>query len=331
MEYRRLGRTGIRVAQAGLGTMTFGKETDEAEAGRILDRYLDAGGNLVDSADGYAGGLAEEYLGRHLGSRRDHVVVSTKVRFATGPDTNDRGASRRHILDSVHQSLRRLRTDWIDVYQLHCWDPNTELEETLSTLDALVTAGKVRYVGASNYAAWHVATALGLSALRGWEPFTVLQPQYSLVCRGFERELRPLCERTGLGVLAYSPLGGGVLTGKYASGNDLPEGTRAADSAKRGSPTMAARMTDRHFEVVELVREIAQSAGRTPSQVAANWVMHQPCVTSVLLGTRTVAQLDDTLGALGWRLDDDAAERLDLAGALPPEYPSDFLAYSSVV
>ncbi|HEV2889851.1 MAG TPA: aldo/keto reductase [Frankiaceae bacterium] len=331
MEYRRLGRTGIRVAPVGLGSMTFGKETDAETAARMVARYLDAGGNVVDSADGYNGGLAEEYLGRALEGRRDKVVVSTKVRFATGPDTNDRGASRRHILDSVHQSLRRLRTDWIDVYQLHCWDPSTELEETLSTLDALVTAGKVRYVGASNYAAWQVATALGLSALHGWEPFTVLQPQYSLVCRGFERELLPLCERTGLGVLTWSPLGGGVLTGKYAPGTDLPEGTRAADSAKRGSPTMAARMTPRSFEISDLVAKVATETGRTPSQVAIAWAIRQPCVSSVLLGARTLDQLEDTLGALGEPLDDDAVARLDDASALPPEYPSDFLAYSSTV
>jgi len=327
MEHRYLGRTGVRVAQLGLGTMTFGRETPEDESRRILDRYLDAGGNFVDTADVYGGGASEEILGRALGARRDAVVLATKFRMDLGTGLNDRGASRRHLRRSLEASLRRLRTDWIDLYQVHCWDHHTRLEETLSTLDDVVREGKVRYVGASNYAGWHLAEALGLQARHGWEPFISIQAQYSLITRGIEREVLPCAGHHGLAVLPWSPLGGGILTGKYRRDAEPPPGVRATD-ATPSAVLMRQRIAEsRNYRVAELVTTIAAETGRTPAQVAINWVLHRPGVTAPLLGARTLAQLEDNLGALGWRLDDEACARLDEASAEDAGYPYDFIAW----
>lgn len=328
MQYNRLGRTGIRVSEVALGTMTFGKETDEPTAVSMVSHYLEAGGNVVDTADAYNGGLAEEILGKALAGRRDGVVLCTKARFSTGPGCNDRGASRRHLLDSVHDSLRRLGTDRIDLYQMHCWDPQVELEETLSTLDTLVQSGKVRYIGASNYAGWQLAKALGLSARHGWERFAALQAQYSLVCRGAERELLPLCEEERLGVLVWSPLAGGVLTGKYAWDGPWAKGTRAADSEARNSATMRDRFTARGRSVVDAVVEFAGEAGLTPQQVALRWVLGRPGVSSTILGARTLEQLQGNLAALGGRLTGDVLKVLDGISEPEPEYPYDFLEHA---
>ncbi|HEY3097122.1 MAG TPA: aldo/keto reductase, partial [Acidimicrobiia bacterium] len=221
MEYRRLGSTGIRVSELCLGTMTFGKEADEPTSRELVDRFLAAGGNFVDTADVYNDGASEKIVGRALGSRRGNVVLATKVRFPTGPGPDDRGASRRHIRMGIEASLRRLGTEWIDLYQIHCWDASTPIEETVSTLDDLVHEGKIRYAGASNYTAWQLAKSLGLAALRGWQPFVSLQPEYSLITRDIERELLPLCREEGLAVLPWSPLAGGVLTGKYREGEEF--------------------------------------------------------------------------------------------------------------
>jgi aryl-alcohol dehydrogenase-like predicted oxidoreductase len=331
VKHRRMGRTGLHLSELTLGTMTFGKETDFEESARMVGDYLEAGGFVFDTADGYNGGLAEEYLGRHLKGRRDQAVVSTKVRFATGPGPNDRGCSRRHILDSVHQSLRRLQTDWIDVYFLHCWDPRTEIAETLSVLDGLVRDGKVRYLGASNFAAWQAAQALGLSRQRGWEPFGALQPQYSLICRSTERELLPLCDSERLGVFAWSPLGGGVLTGKYSHAGETPEPSRAADSARRGSSTMRNRFTDSNAAVVAEVAAAARASGRSAAQISLAWALRQAPVSTVLLGARTSAQLRDNLTAPSCELPEETWERLDEVSRPEPEYPGDFIAHSSAV
>jgi aryl-alcohol dehydrogenase-like predicted oxidoreductase len=335
LRHHRMGRTGLYLSELALGTMTFGKEADVEAAGRIVGTYLDAGGTVVDTADSYAGGTAEEYLGTLLADRRDEVVLCTKVRFATGAGPNDRGASRRHILDSVHRSLRRLRTDRIDVYFIHCWDWHTPVEETISTLDALVRSGKVRYVGASNFAGWQTAHAIGVAERMGWEPFTVLQPQYSLASRSAERELLPLSEHLGLGVIAWSPLGGGLLSGKYPSasftGGGLPDGTRAADSARRGSRTMRDRFTPQNLAVVEVLRELAGEYGVPVPQIAIAWVRRQPSVSSTLLGARTAAQLAENLAALEVDLPEEAWQRLDDVSAPAPEYPYDFLEYAKTV
>jgi aryl-alcohol dehydrogenase-like predicted oxidoreductase len=319
----------VRVSEFCLGTMTFGNEADEATSRAILDRFLDTGGNFVDTADVYNEGAAEEILGRALRDRRDRVVVATKVRFPTGEGPNDVGLSRRHIREGVEASLRRLGSDWIDLYQVHCWDERTPLEETVSTLDDLVHDGKVRYVGASNYTAWQLMKALGVAALHDWEPFVSLQPEYSLITRDIERELLPLCRSEGLAVLPWSPLAGGILTGKYRNDEDLPAGTRGGDAEE--PITFTYRLDDRAWRVVDALRKIADELAKSCPQVALNWVLHQDGVTSPILGARTVEQLDDNLGAVGWHLEPDHAMALLWASAFPRGYPYDFIEYANSI
>jgi aryl-alcohol dehydrogenase-like predicted oxidoreductase len=332
MEQRQLGRTGARVSELGLGTMTFGRECDEATSRSILDRFMDAGGTFVDTANNYGepGGSSEAILGNALAGRRDTVVLATKVRFFTGEGTNDRGLSRRHVRMSVDASLRRLQTDWIDLLQVHSWDPVTPLAETLSTLDDLVRAGKVRYIGASNFTGWQLATANGLAAQHGWEPFVSYQGNYSLVGRELEREVLPYCAYAGLGMLPYGPLGGGLLTGKYRRDEKPDEGTRAATGGL-GGEGMRRRMTERAFATADVVREIASESGRTPAQVALNWVTNRPEVTSSLVGARTVDQLDDNLGSVGWRLDPEHVDRLDHSSRVSLGYPQAFQEWMASV
>ena len=328
MEYRPLGRTGTRVSELCLGTMTFGKEADEATSQAIVNRFLDAGGNFVDTANVYSQGVSEEITGRALKAHRDEVVLATKVRFPMGDGTNDVGLSRRNIRMQVEASLRRLGTDWIDLYQVHCWDARTPLEETLSTLNDLVHEGKVRYLGASNYAGWHLAKALGVSALHGWEPFVSLQPEYSLITRELERELLPLCRSEGLAVIPWSPLAGGVLTGKYTKDADFPQGTRGAET--ENPITFTYRLDDRAWNVVEAVKEVAGKTGKTCAQVALNWVLHQPGVTAPITGARSVAQLEDNLGATGWQLDDEHRNALIWASAFRLGYPYEFIQFADI-
>ena len=328
MEYRHLGRTGIRVTELCLGAMTFGREADESDSRAILDRYLELGGNFVDTANVYAGGASEEILGRVFAERphvRDSVVLATKVRLPTGEGVNDAGASRRNIRASVERSLRRLQTDWIDLYQIHAFDPRTPFEETLSTLDDLVREGKVRYVGASNYAGWQLAKALGLCAQHGWEPFATLQQQYNLLAREIEREQLPLCRHDGVGLLVFSPLAGGILTGKYRAGNEAPSGTRGADATPASTTVKAHLAAGGRTAVVDAVAKVAADLGKTPAQVALSWVLGRDGVTSVILGARMVAQLDDNLGATGWRLDPDHEQALDDATDFEVGYPYDFV------
>jgi aryl-alcohol dehydrogenase-like predicted oxidoreductase len=326
MEYRQLGSTGTRVSELCLGTMTFGREADEATSRTIVDRFLDAGGNLVDTADVYADGASEEITGRALAGRRNEVVLATKVRFPTGPGLNDRGASRPHIRMGVEASLRRLGTDWIDLYQIHCWDSSTPIEETVSTLDDLVHEGKIRYAGASNFTAWQLAKSLGVAALHGWEPFVSLQPEYSLITRDIERELLPLCREEGLAVLPWSPLAGGVLTGKYREGEEFPPGTRGGDTEQPIEFTY--RLHERAWGIVDAVRKVAEEAGKTPSQVALNWVASQPGVTAPIIGARNATQLEGNLGAVGWQLEDAHRTTLLWASAFPRGYPYDFIDYA---
>ena len=255
------------------------------------------------------------------------MVVATKVRFATGEGPNDVGLSRRHIRAGVEASLRRLGTDWIDLYQVHCWDARTPLDETVATLDDLVREGKVRYVGASNYAAWQLMKALGLAALHGWEPFVSLQPEYSLVTRDIERELLPMCQAEGLAVLPWSPLAGGILAGKYRRDEDMPAGTRGGDAEE--PITFTYRLDDRAWRVVDAVRKVADEIGRSCAQVALNWVLHRDGVTAPILGARSVEQLDDNLGATGWRLVPEHEVALLWASAFPRGYPYDFIEYAN--
>jgi aryl-alcohol dehydrogenase-like predicted oxidoreductase len=328
MEYRHLGRTGIRVTDLCMGAMTFGREATEDDSRAMLDRYLEAGGNFVDTANVYAGGASEEILGRVFAERpglRDDTVLATKVRMPTGDAINDAGASRRNIRASVERSLRRLQTDWIDLYQIHAYDPRTPLDETLSTLDDLVREGKVRYIGASNYAGWQLAKALGLSALHGWERFVALQQQYSLLAREIEREQLPLCREEGVGVLVFSPLAGGLLTGKYRASPEAPEGTRGADRTPASTMVRAHLAAGGRTGIVDAIGKVAADVGKTPAQVALNWVLTRDGVTSVILGARTVAQLDDNLAATGWTLDADHVAAIEDASGFDIGYPYNFV------
>ena len=308
-----------------LGTMTFGRETDEAESARILGSYLDAGGTFVDTADVYGAGASEEILGRLLKDRRDEIFLATKFRMSMGGGRG--GASRRWIRTAIEDSLRRLQTDHVDLYQIHCWDEATAIDETCSTLDDLVHEGKVRYLGASNFAGWQLAKALGRAALNGWEPFVSLQPQYSLVCRDIERELLPLSRAEGLAVLPWSPLGGGLLTGKYRHGEEPPDETRATDETPSSTLVRLRLQEERGFAITSSVARIAEATGRSRAQVALNWVLHRPGVTSPILGARIVAQIDDNLGATGWTLDADQRRELDETSAVDPGYPYDFIGW----
>jgi len=326
VELRKLGRTGISVSELCLGAMTFGREADEKSSHAMVDRFLDAGGNFIDTANVYSDGISEEITGRALQGKRDQVVLATKVRFQSGPGPNDVGLSRRHIRLAVEQSLRRLGTDWIDLYQVHCWDNRAPLDETLSTLDDLVHEGKVCYLGASNYTAWQLAKSLGIAEGRGLQRFASLQPEYSLITRDIERELLPLCRAEDLAVLPWSPLAGGILTGKYAKGADLPSGTRGGEVEE--PITFTYKLDDRAWGIVDAVQKIAAETGKTAAQVALNWVTYRPGITAPIIGARNLDQLEDNLGAVGWQLDEEHWKALAWASAFPRGYPYDFIEYA---
>lgn len=329
MNYRYLGRTGLKVSELCLGAMTFGRESSEAVSVQMLDRFVEAGGNFIDTADVYTRGVSEEILGRWLkGKRRDDFVIATKVRFPMGEGPNDVGLSRKHILSAVEASLRRLGADYVDVYQVHAWDPNTPLEETLSALNGLVQSGKVRYLGASNFAGWQLQKAIDLSRHNGWEPFTCLQPLYNLLDRSVEWELLPVCEAEGVGVIPWSPLRGGWLSGKYRRGMTAPpENTRIDEAARQGwSEQWSVYANERTWQIVDALMELAAALGKTPAQVALNWLLQKPAVTAPIIGARTLAHLDDNLGAAGWALSPEQMERLDQVSAPTLPYPYDILA-----
>ncbi len=325
MKLRRLGRTGLKVSNLCLGAMTFGNAQwgcDEPTSARIVARFLDAGGNFIDTADVYSAGVSEEFTGRAIRARRQQVVLATKVAGPMGAGPNDLGVSRKHILDAVDASLRRLGTDYIDLYQVHAFDPTTPLDETLRALDACVRAGKVRYVGCSNYSAWQLMKATALARELGTPRFDCLQPQYSLVCRTIEREHIPLCLEEGIGVIPWSPLGGGLLTGKFKQGAAAPAGARGAVD-----PMLRERfVAERNLAIAETVVGVAGALGRSASQVALAWAIGQPAVTSPIFGARTLEQLEDNLGAADLVLPEEARKRLDEASALELVYPYDFHA-----
>ncbi|KPH97801.1 Aryl-alcohol dehydrogenase (NADP(+)) [Actinobacteria bacterium OK074] len=312
MEQRRLGRSGLRVSELCLGTLTFTRENEE-EAHRVLDAFAEAGGTFVDTADVYGNGVAEEVLGRWLkGRRRDGLVIATKVCGRTGPAPNDAGLSRKHVLQAVDASLRRLGTDYIDLYQTHLWDPATPLTETLSTLDTLVRSGKVRYLGAGNLAPAQLQKSLDLADQHGWERYVCLQPLYNLLHRELEWDLLPTSRAEGLGVVPWSPLDGGRLSGRHHHG-------QADDAA--ADP----RVTAPDRQVLDAVLAVAAAAGRTPAQVALRWLLGRPGVTAPAIGVRHTGQLADNLGALGWELTAGQRRRLDEASARPLPHPYDLL------
>lgn len=328
MDYRYLGATGLKVSELCLGAMTFGREADEAASFAMLDAFVDAGGNFIDTANVYTAGAAEEITGRWLEDKpRDAYVVATKVRFAMGTGPNDLGLSRKHILKSVEDSLRRLRTDYIDLYQVHCWDPGTPLEETLSTLDSLVKSGKVRYIGASNYAGWQLQKAVDMARSHNWEPFVCLQPLYNLLDRSLEWELLPVCRNEGLGVIPWSPLRGGWLSGKYHRGMDAPPANTRIESAQREgwSESWDAYANARTWGVLDALFAVAAESGHSPAQVALNWLLRRPGVTAPIVGARSLAHLEDNLGAAGWALEPEQVQRLEEASCRDLPYPYDFI------
>jgi aryl-alcohol dehydrogenase-like predicted oxidoreductase len=318
MLMRRLGRSGLRVAALCLGGNTFGWTTDQAASEAVLDAYVEAGGNFVDTADVYSrwapgnkGGESEAVLGIWMKARRNRpaVVLATKVMGPMGPGPNDTGLSRQHIVQGVEASLRRLETDYIDLYQAHWDDRDTPLEETLRAFDDLVSQGKVRYIGASNYHAWRLARALWASDKHGYARYESLQPKYNLVFRDeYERELEPLCLEQGVGVIPYSSLGSGFLSGKYRRDGSLPATARAAGVQKN-------YMTDRGFAVLAAVEQVAAGLGATPAQVALSWLAHRPGITAPIASATSVAQLKELLGGIELRLDTEATATLDGASA----------------
>jgi aryl-alcohol dehydrogenase-like predicted oxidoreductase len=308
------------------GTATFGGtteffkawgDTDVSEAKRLVDICLDAGVNLFDSANTYSEGASEEVLGGAIAGRRDKVLISTKASFRSGPQANQIGSSRQHLVQACNAALKRLGTDYIDLYQLHGQDANTPVEETLSALDDLVRAGKIRYVGCSNFSGWHLMKSLGVADRYGYPRYIANQTYYSLIGRDYEWELMPLGVDQGVGAIIWSPLGWGRLTGKIRRGQPLHENSRLHVTADAGP-----QVTDEHlFKVVDALDEIAEETGRTVTQVALNWLLQKPTVSSVIIGARNEEQLKQNLGAAGWDLEPDQVRRLDEASSVPIPYP----------
>ncbi len=330
MKFRSLGKSGLLVSELCLGTMVFGEEgprgTDKATAIRMIHRYLEKGGNHIDTANVYAGGRSEEIVGEAVKDRRDQVVLATKVRFPMGEGPNDSGLSRHHILNSVEDSLRRLGTEAIDLLYMHCWDPITPIEESLHALDDLVSAGKVRYVGISNFKAWQLMKTLALSEANGWARAVAAQYQYSLVMRDIEAEFKDLCLSEGVGLTPWGPLGGSFLSGKYRRG-ERPQHGRLAVMPDDTEEAWDRRATERNWAILDVMDDIAANYNLTHSQIALAWVLAQPAVASVIIGVRTPEQLEDNLKATDAQaqLPAEEIERLNDVSAPPLGYPYRFI------
>lgn len=310
MEYRRLGKTGLKVSALCLGCWRFGSDADEQAAVGVITAALDAGINFIDTADVYTGGHSERIVGKVIADRRSEVVLATKFRWRSGKGPNAEGASRKHILEACEASLKRLGTDYIDLYQIHGWDGGTPIEETMRALDDLVRSGKVRYVGCSNFSALQICRALWAAERFGGARFNSVQPYYNLLDRGAEGELLPFCHEMGIGCINYSPLAGGLLTGKYRRGQEVPAGTRAARE-----DGMRRRLDDRMFDRLERLEGYAREHGHTLAHLALAYLLAQPCVSSPIIGANSVAQLQESLGALEWKMETEEADRVrDLAG-----------------
>lgn len=326
MEHRYLGRSGFKVPVLGFGAGTFGGKgplfsawgnSGVDEARRLVDLCLEAGVALFDTADVYSDGASEEVLGAAVAGRRDQVILSTKVSLRSGEGANDVGTSRHHLVRAVESSLRRLGTDYIDLLQLHHFDAMTPVEQVMATLDDLMRSGKVRYIGASNYSGWQLMKSLAAADRYGYSRFVANQTYYSLIGRDYEWELMPLGQDQGLGALVWSPLGWGRLTGKIRRGQPLPEGSRLHETAGFAPPVEEERL----YNVVDALLTVAEETGKTVPQVAINWLLRRPTVSSVLIGARDEQQLRDNLGAVGWSMTEEQAARLDKASAVTPPYP----------
>lgn len=326
MEYRFLGKSGFRVPVLSFGTGTFGGKgqlfgawgnTSVDEARRMVDICLDAGLTMFDSADVYSGGMAESILGAAIKGRRDQVLISTKATFRFDDAPNNVGSSRFHLINTIDAALKRLGTDYIDLFQLHGFDAKTPVEETLSTLDDLVRAGKIRYLGVSNFSGWHLMKSLAVADRYGWSRYVAHQAYYSLIGRDYEWELMPLAQDQGVGAVVWSPLGWGRLTGKIRRGQPRPEVSRLPGSAAHGPP-----VDDEHlYRVVDALDKVAAETGKTVPQVALNWLLQRPSVSTVVIGARNEEQLRQNLGAVGWNLTTEQVAVLDEASAVTPAYP----------
>ncbi|WP_139995728.1 aldo/keto reductase [Paenibacillus paridis] len=309
MKYRKLGRTGLKVSEVSLGTMAFGRWIDEQASSTILDLALDQGINLVDTANVYGEGESERILGNLLKERRHDIVLATKVHGRVGSGVNDAGQSRYHIYKAVEDSLKRLKTDYLDLYQVHRFDPETPLEETLRALDDLVRQGKVRYIGASNFAAWQLAKAHGISALHSLHRFESLQPEYSLISREIEKEIIPFVQSEEVGVIVYSPLGRGVLSGKYRAGEAPPEGSRLA----AGEPRLEELLKKNAINVAEAIQPLAAERGLTQAQYALSWVLSRPGITSAILGASKPEHITEAAQSWHERLSPEELAKADEA------------------
>jgi aryl-alcohol dehydrogenase-like predicted oxidoreductase len=326
MEFRTLGRSGLKVPVLSFGTGTFGGgneffrawgATDVAEATRLVDICMEAGLNLFDTADVYSNGLSETILGKAVAGRRADVLISTKATFRMGPGPNDLGSSRHHLIRACEASLRRLGTDYIDIYHLHGFDALTPVEEVLSTLNNLVVSGKVRYIACSNFSGWHLMKSLDVADKYGWARYVGHQVYYSLIGREYEWELMPLAVDQGVGALVWSPLGWGRLTGKIRRGQPLPPGSRLHKTADMGP-----QVDDEYlFKVVDALVEVAKETGKSVTQVALNWLVQRPSISTVIFGARNEEQLQQNLGAVGWNLSGEHIAKLDAASDVTPVYP----------
>ena len=300
MEYRQLGNSGVRVSVIGMGTNRFGTKVEQADVNRIIDTAIDLGVNFIDTADVYTGSESEKTLGHALKGKWDKVVLATKGYFATGDGTNDIGASRYHLRNAVENSLTRLQSDHIDLYQMHRWDVNTPIEETMRTLDDLVSSGKVRYIGASAYAAWQLAKANLLADMRSWASFVTVQSHYHMLEREVEKEVIPYCQADNVGFIPYFPLAGGFLTGKYKRGEDAPEGSRG-----ESSDYVKGYMTDDNYTIVEKLSAWAEERGHTMAELAHVWLLAQPQVCSVISGLTRIEHLEANAKSADWVLSED--------------------------
>ena len=326
MEYRLLGGSGLKVPALSFGTGTFGGgneffrawgSNDVEEASRLIDVCLEAGVNLFDTADIYSNGLSEEILGQAIAGRRDKVLISTKATFRMGEGPNDVGSSRDHLIRSCEGSLRRLNTDYIDIYTMHGFDALTPIDETLRTLDDLVQSGKIRYIACSNFSGWHLMKSLATSAQNGWCRYIAHQAYYSLVGREYEWELMPLALDQKVGTIVWSPLGWGRLTGKIRRNQPLPEGSRLHKTAELGPPVLDELL----YKVVGALDTVAEVTGKSVPQIALNWLLQRPTVASVIIGARNESQLRQNLSAAGWNLTEEQVTQLDAASETTPIYP----------
>ncbi|MGW3185104.1 aldo/keto reductase [Kitasatospora sp. NPDC001119] len=329
--YRLLGRSGLRVSPLALGTATFGTEfgwgAEKAEARRLFDAYVERGGNFIDTASTYTDGSSERQLGEFTRGGREGLVLATKYTTLRRPgDPNSAGSHRKSMFASVESSLRRLGTDYLDLLYLHVWDFTTPVEEILRAMDDLVRQGKVLYVAVSNVPAWEVSRMQAVADLRGWSPLVALQIEYNLLNRAAERDLVPMAREMGLGVLPYSPLAGGLLTGTYGRADLTAAAAGPGEGTRRSFNAGLGMVTERALAVAEVVKEVAAELGRTPAQVALAWTLHRPGVTAPVVGARTLTQLEDNLGALEVELSATQSDRLDEAGRIELGYPHDLLA-----